>query len=151
MNFDPHVPGIASVIQLSIAPVFLLTSICALLGVLTTRLARAIDRSRRVEDKLDQLSGDPLQAAQDELRVLSRRARLVNRAITFATASALLICLVIAALFAGAFVRIDLSLLATGLFVLGVLALTLALIAFLREIFMASRHLRIGTHRPGLF
>ena len=60
MNFDPHVPGIAGVIQLSIAPVFLLTAICALLGVLTTRLARAIDRSRWVEETLRDLAGEPL-------------------------------------------------------------------------------------------
>ena len=39
-------------IQLAVAPVFLLTGVAAFLNVLTNRLARIIDRARMLEDLL---------------------------------------------------------------------------------------------------
>ena len=42
--------GIAHAIQLAIAPVFLLTGIASLLGVMANRLARVIDRGRVLEE-----------------------------------------------------------------------------------------------------
>jgi len=150
MAIEAHFPTIGTVIQLAVAPVFLLTAIGALLGVLTNRLARAIDRARKIENELANLHDAALHAALDELRVLSRRARWVNRAISASTACAVLICLVVAALFAGAFLATDLTAVAGTLFVLALLALTFGLLALLREVYLASRHLRIGEHRPGL-
>jgi len=38
--------GLAKAIQLSVAPVFLLTAIAGVLGVISNRLARVLDRSR---------------------------------------------------------------------------------------------------------
>lgn len=150
MAIEAHIPTVGSVIQLAVAPVFLLTAIGALLGVLTNRLARAVDRAHALEARLPALQGEALQLALDELRVLSRRTRWVNRAISASTACAILICLVVATLFAGAFAAVDLSVLAGTLFVLALVALTLGLLSFLREVYLASRHLRIGEHRPGL-
>jgi hypothetical protein len=150
MAIETHIPTIGAVIQLAVAPVFLLTAIGALLGVLTSRLARAVDRARSIENRLPSLRNEALQLALDELRVISRRTRWVNRAISASTACAILICLVVATLFASAFLATDLSALAGTLFVLALVALTLGLLSLLREVFLASRHLRIGEHRPGL-
>jgi TRAP-type mannitol/chloroaromatic compound transport system permease large subunit len=151
MIFEPHVPSIANVIQLSIAPVFMLTAIGSFLGVLANRLARAVDRARTLESTLSTLPADALRLAQEELAVLSRRVRWVHRAITSCTVCALLISLVIGALFSGAFFSTDVALAAASLFVLAMIALTVGLLSFLREVFLATRHLRIGSHRPGLF
>lgn len=41
--------AVAYVIQLAVAPVFLLTGIGAILAVMTNRLARIIDRARALE------------------------------------------------------------------------------------------------------
>jgi hypothetical protein len=149
MVFEPHIPNIANVIQLAIAPVFMLTAIGSFLGVITGRLARAVDRARMLEAQLDSLQPEPLRLAQEELRSVSRRARWANRAITFCVICALLICLEIAALFAGAFLATDVSTAAGSIFVLAMVALIIGLLAFLRETFLATRHLRIGSHRPG--
>ncbi len=43
-----HVGDIGHIIQLAIAPVFLLTGVCTNLMVLTNRLARIIDRSSAI-------------------------------------------------------------------------------------------------------
>jgi Protein of unknown function (DUF2721) len=149
MALEAHIPSIANVIQLAIAPVFMLTAIGSFLGVITQRLARAVDRARELEDAIGSLQAESLTLAKDELYVISRRARWTNRAITACTVCALFICLVIAALFGGAFLATDVSTAAGSLFVVALIALTIGLLSFLREIFLATRHLQIGAHRPG--
>src|SRR5208282_2324793 len=99
--------AIARVIQLAVAPVFLLTGIGALLSVLTSRLARIIDRARALETALEVTAEAKQRDVENELRALSRRARLINQAISLVTTSALLVCAVIAALFFGVFFSLD--------------------------------------------
>jgi hypothetical protein len=138
---------IAHVIQLSIAPVFLLTGVASFLVVLTQRLARIIDRARVLEAMLGHASERERVDAEHQLGALSRRARLINASIGLATICALLICAVIALLFLGAFLELDVRI-AVGLtFVATMFALIGGLLCFLREVFVATRHLRIGaTH-----
>ena len=83
-------------------------------------------------------------AMRDELAVLARRASLINWAISLCTVCALLICAVIVALFLGPFLRLDLSAAAAWVFIAAMIALCSGLVSFLREIFVATRHLRIG-------
>ena len=101
MNIQPG--EIGHIIQLAIAPVFLLTGVGTNMLVLTNRLARIIDRTRvleeRLEESLPSLTAKLRSAAFDELDVLFRRARKINRAIFLSTFCALLICLVVAVLF----------------------------------------------------
>ena len=151
MALEAHVPAIANVIQLAIAPVFMLTAIGSFLAVITQRLARAVDRARELEDRLGGLPADSesLTLAKEELYVLSQRARWTNRAITSCTACGLFICLVIATLFVGTFLDTDVSRATSALFLAALTALTVGLVSFLQEIYLATRYLRIGTYRPG--
>jgi hypothetical protein len=135
---------IGHVIQLAVAPVFLLSGVGAMLAVLTNRLARIIDRGRLVEAGLPGAAQDSEPGMRAELAVLSRRARLMNWAISLCTVCALLICGVIVSLFLGPFLQLDLSAVVAWVFIAAMIALCLALISFLREIFVATRHLRIG-------
>ena len=50
MPTGESLPGISQAIQLAIAPVFLLTGLAGLLGVMANRLARVIDRGRWLEE-----------------------------------------------------------------------------------------------------
>ena len=140
---EPPVTGIAHAIQLAVAPVFLLAGIGALLNVLSSRLGRIIDRARKLEADAagDKPGGDAL---EQELRVLSRRARLINRAISLSTGAALLICTIIAAVFLAALADFDVTILIALLFVAAMLALIVALSSFLREVYLATANLRIG-------
>jgi hypothetical protein len=63
---------------------------------------------------------------------------------TLGTTSALLICFVIAALFISAFVKFPVSTIVAILFIGAMVALIAALLLFLREVFLATRILRIG-------
>ena len=137
MAFDPHVPEIAGVIQLAIAPVFMLTAIGTVINALSTRLSRAVDRRRELEERLAVLKPQELPSAQNELATIARRIRFVYLSIVFAVISALFVALLIAFAFIGAFVRTDLSLTIAAMFVCAVVALIVCLLLFLREIFLA--------------
>jgi NADH:ubiquinone oxidoreductase subunit 3 (subunit A) len=135
--FDPHVPEIAGVIQLAIAPVFMLTAIGTVINALSIRLGRAVDRRRELEERLAAMTADELPSAQDELATIARRIRFVYLSIVFAVISALFVALLIAFAFIGAFVRTDLSPTIAAMFVCAVVALIVCLLLFLREIFLA--------------
>jgi hypothetical protein len=142
---EPGIATISHVIQLSVAPVFLLLGIGSMLSVMTNRLARVVDRARGVEAKLGGISAEELGVSHAFLATLSRRAKLINRAITFCTITALLICAVIATLFISAFLDFDLSVIVAVLFITAVTSLFTGLLYFLREIFIATAALRIGS------
>ena len=138
------ITDIAHGIQLAVAPVFLLSGVGVTLTVLTNRLARIIDRARSLEGSLPSVTESAAVSIHAELRVLSRRARLIHRAITLSTACALLICVVIVALFAGVALGRDLSWLIVVLFITGLCAFIAALVSFLLEIRAATASLRFG-------
>lgn len=144
MSSAPDVTAIAHVIQLAVAPVFLLTGIGALLAVMTNRLSRVIDRARRIEGLWGSLDQTARTAAQTELSTLERRAHLAYRAINFCTCAALLICSVVATLFIDAFLGTDLKWVVGAFFILAMIALIGGLISFLREVYLATHTLRIG-------
>lgn len=141
---DADASLIAHVIQLSVAPVFLLTGVGSLLGVMTGRLARVIDRARSVEVSWSSLEPAEQGVARRELRSFAERAHLSSWAINCCTSSALFICLVIATLFVDAFLGTKLRWFVGGLFVLAMFALVLGLACFLREVYIATHTLRIG-------
>src|SRR5512134_1201779 len=85
-----EVVDIAHAIDLAVAPVFLLSGIGVLLGVLTNRLARIVDRARKIEESLRQAAVAAPDDARDQLRVAARRARFINASITLGTIAALL-------------------------------------------------------------
>ncbi len=144
MQPDARVAAIAHVIQLAIAPVFLLTGIASLLVVLTNRLGRIIDRARMLEAHHVSATGEYRRVLSDDLTMLSRRARLVNWAISLFTLAALLVCVMIAVLFVSAFFTPNVSRIVAALFVLAMIGLIAGLVSFLREIQLATASLRIG-------
>jgi hypothetical protein len=91
-----------------------------------------------LEDRLDNASAELHPALRTDLTTLSRRAKLISRAITLCTATALLVCTVIAVLFLSAFLRFDLSIPVALLFIAAMLAFFLGLLWFLREIYVAT-------------
>jgi hypothetical protein len=141
---DQDVSLIAHVIQLAVAPVFLLTGLGALLSVMTNRLARVIDRARLVEGTWSALDEAARTGARRELETLARRAHLASWAVNFSTSAALLVCGVVATLFVDVFLGTNLRWLVSVLFAGSMLAIIGGLVAFLREVYLATHTLRIG-------
>jgi CBS domain containing-hemolysin-like protein len=139
-----EVVDIAHAIQLAVAPVFLLSGVGVVLGVLTARLARIVDRARSQEEKVRSDATHDTPDAHRQLSVLARRARLMNSAITLITITALLVALVVALLFASTFAPMNLATAVAVLFVLSMASLVAGLLAFLLEVRLATASLRIG-------
>jgi hypothetical protein len=141
-----NVIDVTRLVQLAIAPVFLLTAVGTIIGVLSNRLGRVVDRSRALEDRLRQLAPEGQKAVREELNVLARRVRLVYASITLSVVCALFVGLLIAVAFVDAFVALDLSKFIGLLFIGAMLAFILALMVFLREIFLAVSSARNLMH-----
>lgn len=145
---DEPITSIAHVIQLSVAPVFLLSGIAALLNVLTNRLARIVDRARSMEAQFPGAATGRIEQLRASLARMAVRARCISWGISLCTASAILISAVVIVLFLDTIANANGRLLVAGLFILAMLALTAGLLCFLREIYLATRYLRIGEPEP---
>lgn len=147
------ITALAHIIQLAVAPVFLLSGVAGFLAVLTNRLSRIIDRTRTLESDHAIASGHMSKPSPQEtptlvgaeLRVLRDRARLINRAITLCTLCALLVASVVAVLFLGAFFKPVFSIIVAPIFIAAMLALVAGLLSFLHEIHLATKHMREAT------
>ena len=135
MPASEAMPLISHAIQLAIAPVFLLTGIAGLLGVMATRLARVIDRGRALEAAWKTFDDKARAQALVELAYLERRRKLASWAINSCTAAALL---VIAVLFFDEFFAANLRWAEGVLFVLAMLGVIVGLTSFLREVYLAT-------------
>lgn len=139
------IEAIAGVIQLAVAPVFLLAAVAGLLSVLSTRLGRIIDRARVIERRIPQVKREEQRALlRTETTTLWRRIALINWAIRFCVTGALAVCFVIMALFVGEFVVFNIAALIAVLFVLAMALLITGLVFLLREVNVSTRHMRQG-------
>ena len=138
---ESHLTDISRVIQLAVAPVFLLTAIATLISAMNTRLGRIVDRRRVVQARGNVTDAE----AAAELEQLARRSRLVYLAIFCVVLAALLVCLVVAGAFLGALLTVDIARTVAALFIAAMLAMIAGLGLFLREIFVAvqtGHHIR---------
>lgn len=140
----PEIIGIAHAIQLAVAPVFLLTAIATTFNVLASRLARVVDRARLMEAQLRDPDFAEAVEVRERLRVISVRARLINRGIALCVVSALLVSLVVVSLFVSSLLEIEVALPVAVTFIVAMLSLAAALIYFLREIFISTAALRFN-------
>ena len=136
--------GISHVIQLSVAPVFLLTGVGAILNVMSNRLSRIVDRARVLELRIEEAAPELRGEVEQRLRNLSRRARLIARAIALCVVTAVLVCAVIITLFLGEFTEINAGVPAALLFIGALLSFLLALLFLLREVVLATETLKFG-------
>ena len=146
MAIETHISDITHVIQLAVAPVFLLSAVGTIITALTNRLGRAVDRRRVVEDRLPNLADETAQVARDELDALARRIRAIYIATSLDVLCGLFVCLSISAAFLATLVSIDLGWVVAVLVVLAMFALTGALLMILREIFLAVTAPRHTAH-----
>ena len=130
---------VANIIQLAVAPVFLLAGIGAFLNVMAHRLARIVDRSRELHSQ-QQLSLHDKQ----EFDILMRRATFTNISISLCTFAATLNCLVVISLFILHFTEQNAPALLASLFIATLLALVVGLLLLQAEIFLATKWLRMS-------
>ncbi|WP_271077007.1 DUF2721 domain-containing protein [Aurantiacibacter sp. MUD61] len=126
---------VQQMVQLSLAPVFLLAGIGAMLNVMNARLTWLVDRIEFVDRRREKgLAGRDA----EELPALRLRQKHAQRAVNLSTAAALTICLVVALLFISAFIEPRIGTLVAVLWIATMAQLSAALLLFFRETRLAT-------------
>jgi hypothetical protein len=142
MLTSPEISDIAHVVQLAVAPVFLLTGVGSILSVLTTRMGRVIDRAHRIDGWIDD-GKNPTNYAP-ELESLRKRLGLIHQAITFCSLSAFFVCSVVFTIFVGTYADVRIGGAVALLFAAAMAMLIIALALFVSEVQIARRSIHIG-------
>ena len=142
---DNSVTAVAQIIQLAVAPVFLLAGIGAFLNVCAGRLSRIVDRARTVEPLLLTARGAEHDRRLAEIRVLDRRMALVSWAIFLSVLAAVLICLVVVLLFAASLTGWHVGTEVALLFIACMVSIGTGFAVFLFETRLGSRAVRVRT------
>jgi hypothetical protein len=137
-------------IQLAVAPVFLLTAVAGMIGALTHRLARVIDRSRVLHKELmdESLKSSIRDSYNQELKNIATRGRFINVSMIFLVLCAIMIGLTILELFFAetSSGKLMVSAFVLYTFVAGIGSFILALISLLIEVLIASYSIRWKPH-----
>lgn len=137
-------PNAVEIIQLALAPIFLIVGIGTLVNVATGRVARVIDRARWFEDLAREQPLRIDRRAKHEIRTLNKRMRLANWSINFLIASALVICFDVILLMVNGLISMSLDTAILVTFMISILFLTGGLIAFFFEVSLATASLKIS-------
>jgi hypothetical protein len=143
------VATVAQVIQLAVAPVFLLAGIGAFLNVCAGRLSRIVDRARDIEPLLLNSRGAEHDRWLGEIRTLDRRMALVSQAIFLSVLAAVLICAVVVLLFAAGLTGAHFGTAIALLFIATMIAIGAGFAVFLVETRVGSRAVRIRAELLG--
>ena len=123
---------VQQMVQLSLAPVFLLAAIGAVLNVMNVRLIWVVDRIAEIERHG---ASDKEHA---ELPALQRRQKYAQAAINLSSVAALIICLVIALGFISAFIKPAIGTLVAICWVGAMVLVIGSLLFFMRETQIAT-------------
>ncbi len=130
---------IAGIIQMAVAPAFLLTGIGAILSVMANRLSRIVDRFRILNEGSPNISDKEV-----ELNYLLLRSKWTHWAIALTTLSALLVCTLIASIFISSEIFSNMDQLITLLFILAMISLIIGLVCFLAEVHLSKNVIKLN-------
>jgi MFS family permease len=145
----PHAPGLtqlAQIIQLAVAPVFLLAGLGAFLNVCAGRLARIVDRMRKLEPRILDSRGEEHDRLLGEVRLLDRRSRIVSNAIFTTVLAALLISAVVILLFLAFLTGNRFGTAIALLFIAAMACTGLGFAIFLHETRLGIRAIQVRAH-----
>lgn len=134
---------IGEIIQVALAPVFLLVAIGNMLNLLTVRLGRVVDRSRILQERYGETDGMEHDMVVSEIRNVAKRIDCTNRAILLLVLSGLATGVTVVLLFVRSFIEQSLEAVLAGTFIVSIGLMMTGLIYFLRETREASASLRI--------
>ncbi|MEA1072785.1 DUF2721 domain-containing protein [Sphingomonas sp. LY29] len=142
----PELTHLAQIIQLAVAPVFLLAGLGAFLNVCVGRLARIVDRARGLEPRIFASRGVEHDRLLGEVRILDKRIRVVNAAIFSSVLAALLISAVVVLLFVAFLTGSRVGTAIALLFIASMICTASGFAIFLHETRLGTRSVRIGSH-----
>ena len=134
-----YLMDIAGIIQMAVAPAFLLTGIGAILSVMANRLSRIVDRFRILNEGSPNISDKEV-----ELNYLLLRSKWTHWAIALTTLSAVLVCTLIASIFISSEIFSNMDQLITLLFILAMISLIIGLVCLLAEVHLSKNVIKLN-------
>jgi hypothetical protein len=150
--FGPALGGnspddVAHIIQVALAPAFLLTALATLLNVFSTRLARIADKVNNTRRELDGAGAAEARVLSRHLSYLRHRSTLLDAAVVLASLGGVLIVVAILTLFVGALRDAAAASVLFACFGGALVCAAGAIGAFLAEILLAGRGVRVEVDR----
>jgi hypothetical protein len=137
------------VLQVAIGPVILISGVGLLLLTLSNRFGRAVDRSRQLGRELRDAPEEQRTGLARQVEILYIRARVIRLSIIMAASSVLLAAVLIFVLFLTALLKLEVGLAITLLFAACLIALIVSLAAFIRDIQLSPKALKLELGRGG--
>ncbi len=129
------VAQISNLIQLSIAPVFMLAAVAGFLGVFTGRMVRIIDRLENINKYMEEnKTANKNEMVLKRKNMLIKRMKNINLAILFMCVTGLFVAFVMISMFLSFYFELNDSIFVSSLFVGAMCCLILSLLLFSREI-----------------
>ncbi|GAB4544532.1 MAG: DUF2721 domain-containing protein [Anaerolineales bacterium] len=122
------------VLQTAIGPVILISGVGLLLLSMTNRFSRVVERARNLLAQSENAGGPPRGRFLTQIDILWEQARLIRKAILFASVSVLCAALLIIILFITALFGVEDAWLISVIFVVSMLSLIASLVTFITDI-----------------
>jgi hypothetical protein len=137
---------LSGILSASIAPVIVISGVALLLLTMTNRYSRVTDLTRDMLRDLEN-AGDPLRGEKlsQQVGIIYRRARILRRAILFASLCILFVTLTVLSLFAGQVLGMGLDYFSVPCFGLSLFALLASLYSFMRDVGISLAALELET------
>jgi hypothetical protein len=135
------------ILQTSTVPVVLISGIGLLLLSMTNRLGRPIDRIRLMTPSLASANPEERKLIMDQISILLKRARNLQRAILCATSSIFLVAMMIVGLFLNSLLLLNIEILIAWFFALSMFCLVASLGLFLWDISLSLNSIEIEVKR----
>lgn len=133
------------ILQLAIGPVILISGVGLLLLTMTNRFGRLLDRSRLLNR--ERPPAELVEAVQEQIVILHRRAAILRLAIILGATTVLLVAVLILVLFVTALFQIEAGWLIVALFSLSQVALIGSMAAFIRDMNLSLQAIRLELKR----
>lgn len=137
---------LAQIIQLAVAPVFLLAGLGAFLNVCASRLARIVDRTRSIEPLILASRGREHDRLVAEIHLLNKRIGIVNAAVFLTVLAAVFISLVVVLLFTAFLGGWNFGTAIALLFIGAMICTGVGFAIFLYETRLGTRAVRVKAH-----
>lgn len=145
-NSGADIHDVSLAIRDAVAPVFLLTGIGSILGVLVNRLSRSIDRARVI----NAMSDEQFFQFADELDIIVQRTRWMRWSVGLFIFAGLCVAISIASVFISVGLQLNLTNFVLITFITAMCSLTIGLLCFLREIILAAKEVITSSRQKPL-
>ena len=137
---------LTQILQSSVSPVIVISSVGLILLSMTNRYGRVIDRARSLGATIDRVPAPEAENIKRQIFLLYKRCRQLQLACSLASLSILFVSLTVVFLFIIQLFKVEIESLVMLSFILSLLSLITALILFIQDVAASLKALKLELH-----